>query len=768
MSGAFAVPSARAWRRVVALAQAEADPQRITAWIYHREPALAARLLRLERLAAVELRAPLCRADAEPLAHRLLVRVLCRTDFGAALERVCEPLGRLLAATGPRAGARAQLELLARWRTDTEGRIAEAPHLEARDAAYQAALRALAARPGPLGTAAREAARRLAPRASAAPFTVLACTEPPLAPELLLPGLRLSGAVYLHAERAHSPASTRPRRRPVGDLARIVTQARRWVEGYRHDGPWHAEIELDGALPPGQPPTASPLVGLRARSCGLAVLAALHFAVGHRHPLPPSVAFTGALGTNGVEAVERIGAKAALALEHCARLLLVPEANLDALNERTDLESLHLLAVPSTLGAHAVLGWLEDALAQHYPGLMRHEPERLVYFLHRAEQQVRDGSPGRARVEFRFLERTTARDDASLLERNVHAVALCGLGRACSHEVETEQALAHLNRARAELDALARERALLPLAWPSYLELDNYRAVVLIDLLRHEEAIAVIDAAIARAQTAGALCPRTVLGAMHGTRGQALTFAGRFEEARAALERTIALVEPHERDRDHVYLATAELRGGALNEACARLSAVIERNTETGARASWHDVARARRTAIHAALRLLEALARALFAAPAATPLAPEALRAARTLAQAGLDAQPLRAWQRAVRARYEAVLAYALGQRNLAQTRAALARSRQAAAVPPGASALHPDHTIVAASALWEALVAEQANDPETAQAARNEAEALLAPFLDAAQALCPPSVRACAASPVESEKHGDRIWWLLERLPY
>ncbi|RME75541.1 MAG: hypothetical protein D6776_03005, partial [Planctomycetota bacterium] len=691
------LPEAREWMALLSLVCGEGQPQRLAAWCWRCAPGLTARALRFELLCGLGTEPPLCRADALPLVQTILTRALLDTRRATLLPAAVDAIESRLAA-GSASGLGSEVATLRRWiERDLAALPLDDDRLEVYDEALGVALQRLAEDLDRLAPAVRRAAALLAP-SGPGHFRVVACFDPPVAPRLLEPGLVLRGAIALGTGPVRAGSSTPTAGEDlVPGFERILDEVRALAPvDYRRDG-WAIEARLAGLAPSGRPSRSLPR--LDAASAALAVFAATHLALAHRHPLPPSVALTGGLEHGAVTPVAAARHKLAIALLGGARLVIAPEGNAAAFRHAAAAcgAPVRLAFVPPSLPGSELGGWLERTLGYHYPGLLRYEPARLHAFLARAEHLVQTGGQQDARHEFAFVARATA-GESTLLSRNLHAVALAGMGRAASHACRAREAAQLFERAERALEALAAEQGLLPVALPAYLQLANYRAVVSIDLLQHEAAEALLRSDLAGRQELGPLLPRTLRGASLGTLGQALTYRGACDEAREVLQRVIELVEREERDRDRIYLATAWLRGSRLAEARSLLVEVLERQGRQRGRA-------AEQTRVYGALRLLEAGARAAANGCGDGVPAAEIERAHEALRSGGT--QP---WQLAVLQRWRAVLAFARGRATLADTLEALERA--ARRLEDGTGPLHPDRTLAAATRLWGGWLAARENE--------------------------------------------------------
>ncbi|GIW71990.1 MAG: hypothetical protein KatS3mg102_1532 [Planctomycetota bacterium] len=771
---AESLPDAASWAALRAALGGRGVPGGPAQYAWRRCEALAGRALRLEALLAIEPTAALAPQAALRLARLCLARALLESRREPARPELVQGLERLLGAAGVgRAALQDELAALRAWAAAQRGRAAAAdagPCEQHRHAHYLQALQQLAARLRVLGPAAEAVHARLRWPAEGAGYAarLIACWDPPLPASeraVLLPGL----LVRAHLEQLARPEPVRLA--ALGELAAAVEQARRVVEGREYEAPWHFALALEQPQPASAPaPQAVPRpaapLPLEGGSGALAVLAAFHLAAGCRHPLPPTVGFTGRLQDGKVLPVGRAADKAELAIAAGMRVLFVPDGNGPEL-ERWRAEhperarGLVLESVPATLGGAALLDHLEQRLAAHYPGVLDYPPERLHFFLERALGRVQAGGRAEPRAEFHFLLRVTearlanradpaagagaAAGTPGLLARNVHAVALAGIGWSHAHEGDAGRALQFLRRAGCELAQLLRERALLPVALGSWLELDNYLAVALIDLLRLEQAERLLRRSLRRKERAGAFCAAPLLAASHGSLGQVLTYRAAlvpelFAAAEAHLQRALRLAEPAQRERDRVYLATARLRAGRTAEALALLEQAL-------ADCSTRPDREAQATARYARLRAVEACARA--ADPQLVAGGWELLARARELS--------LEPWQQAVLDKWEAVLLARQGQ---AGERAQELFDRAVAALQRSAAGgeLHGDLPLAAGAELERALVLEKAGARARAAAALLRACALLAPFARTAPRGAVRTLRALLARLRAAMRRGQR----------
>ncbi|MHC4830753.1 MAG: hypothetical protein ACYTFT_10445, partial [Planctomycetota bacterium] len=698
--------SPKAWTSLLRLIEGDASIDAACAWAFHHQPELTARFASLTALAGSALGPPLGRRGLERLLRAIVWRGLIAADRGALLAS-CLPAihERFLPRFGPDQGSlKHDLEVLGEFLEqvrELRGWSADARE-EDRAQAYSEALEALEERLVHLGPAAAQA-RDLLESRKAAGARILTIVQPQAGHGVLLPGTPLRVSVSLTERSADSDGSLeREGAAEEGWLEGAAREARSIVEGRGYRGSWHAQVTLEGRRAWRRVEGSRPaLVG---GSGGLALLAAFHLAVGHRNPLPPWIGLTGALVDGRVAPVAHVAEKREVAAAFGVRVLLVPEACAQELEDPDpDSPAAHVrvVPVPAALRGGDLLSFLEETVAVYAPSLLRYEDERLQFFLARAEGRAMTGGRADARAELRFLLRVTespADEHASpVFRRNVRAVALAGVGRTLSHEARALEALAVFASAKELLDELARSRDLLALAAPTYLGIDNLRAVSLIDLLRFDEAEVLLRAGVAAKRAADVFCPRRLLGAALGTLGQVLTYRGAlegpaaFEEAESFLREAEGLSEPRHRARDRVYRATAVIRGGDPRGGWDMLLDVREGTRRRDDRAAWE-------TRRYAALRAMEAVARLdLSEVGAALAEATDWVEHERLAA----------AWQRGVASRFRGVALARMG--DPAGAEIAFEASRDLFA-PSLVHALHPDHALRAATDLEHAVVLEHA----------------------------------------------------------
>ncbi len=718
----------------------ECDP---LAYALLASPALVTRLARLETLPRLaQAMSSTCPTGRDPLLHALIFRQLVDARRAPFTPGALEAIERLLALGAndapPGKTARADLEQLQHWpgapSPPTNEQGAEYDALRA----YLHAIESLATRCRlpKIQDAIRAARRFLAPpepgrRGYPARVLTVFCDHrlaPRLDPSTWLRGLAIDVDVELRS-RLHPGGPRTPHER---DLQTALARARAILETKPKAGseadPWRLAVAIRTTQPsaaptPGHHPAdgVAPHEGrIEGGSAGLPLLAAFHFALGYRNGLPPILGFTGALTEDQrVEPVAHIEHKIGVAGAHGMRRLFVPERNASqpAAQAAARRHAVVLEAVPESVRGAELVSWLEQHLLHHDPTLGRLPRERLVMVFERAQHLVHQSESRRSRAEFEFLcdvTKTPSGPDATL-QRNIHAAAWVGIGRGYNHEARSRDALHAFERAEHAFEELLRNQRLLPIAWQSYLDLENLRAVALTDLLQHERACALLERSLTRKRAATPLCSAPLLGATHGSLGQSLTYLGaaqpqRFDEARHHLEEALRLVEPHERPREEVYLATVLLRRGEVTEAAKALESLLTAITEGAPAEPGTDT--------YAWLRLCEAAARW----PQRDALA--SWRDRFTPAFSACENTP---WQRAVLRKWQGVVHARLngdpaaGEEDFTSARDAFAND----------DPTHGDRALAAAVWLEETALWAEAGDRSRATTCRERACALLHPFV-------------------------------------
>ena len=662
---------------------------------------LAARLLRLDALLAIPIAAPLGPNAALHIAQHGLYRALIEAQRTPTRPQVMNPLIAML--EGHNELATEELtQILAPWSLESGPANASEQALTQHYLDQLAALERKLTYFAPSVNAARN--HLSCTSGDNYRFNVLTYFVPePPGDGILLPGIALGGTLLLRGGDAPRKQHT------LKSLAQAATQARRVIESSGKTD-WHIDLEIDSA-PGHKPGQALPLEGA---SAGLSLLATFHFAVGHRNPLPHTVGFTGEVRDGSVHAISGIAAKMEVAAAHGVRVLFCPQDNeRDVAASGGSPPGLTLVYVPRDKSYGPLIQWLEQEIGRHFPSVYTYTPERLHFFLQRARGHVSTGGRANAQAEFAFIERVTAQQPTCTLSRNVHAVALAGMGRAQTHATNTADALTYFDEAETELTTLATERRLLPVATETYFDIDNLRAVAWVDLLRYERAEQVVTASIHSKELAGALCSQHHLATSYGTFGQVLTYRAALDptlypRALDYLGRALEAVEPEERDRERIYLATARLRSGQHTQALAELAAVVETNAHCG-------TAHARQHHQYALVRWFEA---ACYAHSSEAMLAGHALR------------PEAPAWLRAMVCKWQAALAAATDP----QTSARLFNQAEALLAADTLDTLHPDQTLVASMELQRTRLACQNGDLADAKTHLHAAIERLTPFVHAA----------------------------------